>query len=827
MGGLRLLQKHGVEYNILTTVNRLNADHPLEVYRFLRDEAGATWMQFIPAIERINEQGVFLFQEGTIVSDRSVLPEQLGNFLITIFDEWVRRDVGRVFVQTFEATVRNWMGLSSSGMCVFDATCGHGLAVEHNGDLYSCDHFVEPKHLLGNILRTHMIELVGLPQQQKFGRDKMETLPRCCRECEVRFACQGECPKNRFLVTPDGEPGMNYLCAAYKAFFHHIDRSMKIIAALLRRGYPAAQVMQVLAGEDGESAKAFAKAGRNDPCPCGSGRKFKKCHGLEETGNFGKFLATRRAALIASRIGRHGAGHAGKTLNQGPWRDDQQSNYTLKGGFMPTDKKPNILVIWGDDIGYWNISAYSHGMMGYRTPNIDRIAGEGIMFTDCYGEQSCTAGRSAFITGQSVFRTGLSKVGMPGADLGLRAEDPTIAELLKPLGYATGQFGKNHLGDKDEFLPTKHGFDEFFGFLYHLNACEEPELRDYPPEEDFPNFKKNYGPRGVLRCSADGRIEDTGQLTKKRMETIDDEVLAAATEYIDRQVKADKPFFVWFNTSHMHFRTHAKPESLGQSGRWQSEYHDVMIDHDKCVGELLKQLDDLGIADNTIVMYSTDNGPHMNSWPDGGMTPFRNEKDSNWEGAFRVPSMVRWPGVIKPGTVSNEIISHLDWSPTLLAVAGEPDIKEKLLKGHKAGEKTFKVHLDGYNLLPYLMGEVKKSPRVEYFYFSDDGDLMAVRYDNWKMHFMEQRMQGTLRIWQEPLVPLRFPKLYNLRTDPFERADITSNTYWDWVLDHVYLFLPAQKGGRVSEDVQGVPAASEGGELYHRSGVAKAPGRRR
>ena len=460
---------------------------------------------------------------------------------------------------------------------------------------------------------------------------------------------------------------------------------------------------------------------------------------------------------------------------------------------MAAEKQPNILVIWGDDIGMWNISAYSHGMMGYRTPNIDRIAAEGIMFTDCYGEQSCTAGRSAFITGQSVFRTGLSKVGMPGADIGLHGEDPTIAELLKPLGYATGQFGKNHLGDKDKFLPTNHGFDEFFGFLYHLNACEEPELRDYPPETDFPNFRKNYGPRGVLRCYADGRIEDTGQLTKKRMETIDDEVLAAATEYIDRQAKADKPFFVWFNTSHMHLRTHAKPESLGQSGRWQSEYHDVMIDHDKCVGALLKQLDDLGIADNTIVMYSTDNGPHMNSWPDGAMTPFRNEKDSNWEGAFRVPAMMRWPGKIKPGTVSNEIVSHMDWLPTFLAAAGDPNIKEKLLKGHQAGAKTFKVHLDGYNLLPFLKGEVKKSPRVEYFYFSDDGDLMALRYDNWKLIFMEQRMVGTLRIWQEPLVPLRFPKLFNLRTDPFERADITSNTYWDWVIDHVYLFLPAQK----------------------------------
>ncbi len=459
---------------------------------------------------------------------------------------------------------------------------------------------------------------------------------------------------------------------------------------------------------------------------------------------------------------------------------------------MAAEKQPNILVIWGDDIGMWNISAYSHGMMGYRTPNIDRIAAEGIMFTDCYGEQSCTAGRSAFITGQSVFRTGLSKVGMPGADVGLYAEDPTIAELLKPLGYATGQFGKNHFGDKDKFLPTNHGFDEFFGFLYHLNACEEPELRDYPPEKDFPNFRKNYGPRGVLRCKAGGPIEDTGQLTKKRMETIDVEVLAAATEYIDRQAKADQPFFVWFNTSHMHFRTHAKPASLGQSGRWQSEYHDVMIDHDKCVGALLQQLDDLGIADNTIVMYSTDNGPHMNSWPDGGMTPFRNEKDSNWEGAFRVPAMMRWPGKIKPGTVSNEIVSHLDWLPTFLAAAGEPNIRDKLLQGHQAGAKTFKVHLDGYNLLPFLKGEVEKSPRQEYFYFSDDGDLMALRYDNWKMIFMEQRVAGTLLIWQEPFVPLRFPKLFNLRTDPFERADITSNTYWDWIFDHIYLFIPAQ-----------------------------------
>ncbi len=460
------------------------------------------------------------------------------------------------------------------------------------------------------------------------------------------------------------------------------------------------------------------------------------------------------------------------------------------------DKKPNILVIWGDDIGMWNLSCYSKGMMGYQTPNIDRIAHEGMIFTDYYGEQSCTAGRSAFITGQSVFRTGLSKVGLPGAELGMRAEDPTIAELLKPLGYATGQFGKNHLGDRDEHLPTNHGFDEFFGNLYHLNAEEEPELRDYPPEEDFPNFRKNYGPRGVLHCWADGKggqkIENTGPLTKERMQTVDDEFMAAAKDFIKRQHKDDKPFFVWFNTTHMHFRTHAKPESLGQSGRWQSEYHDVMIDHDKHVGELLNLLDELKIADNTIVLYSTDNGPHMNSWPDAGMTPFRNEKNSNWEGAYRVPAMVRWPGKIKAGSISNEIVSHMDWLPTFLAAAGEPNIVEKCKKGHKAGKKTFKVHLDGYNLLPYLTGKEKKSPRISYFYFSDDGDLTSLRYDNWKIVFMEQRVRGTLAIWAEPFVPLRVPKIFNLRTDPLERADVTSNTYYDWLLDHAFMLVPAQ-----------------------------------
>ncbi len=463
---------------------------------------------------------------------------------------------------------------------------------------------------------------------------------------------------------------------------------------------------------------------------------------------------------------------------------------------MAKAKKPNILIIWGDDIGQSNLSVFTKGLMGYRTPNIDRIAAEGMLFTDYYAEQSCTAGRAAFMLGQSVFRSGLSKVGLPGAALGSRAEDPTIAELLKPLGYATGQFGKNHFGDRDEHLPTMHGFDEFFGNLYHLNAEEEPELRDYPSQKDFPEFKKKFGPRGVMHCWADGKgrqkIENTGPLTKKRMETADEEFLAAAKGFIEKQHRAGKPFFLWFNTTHMHFRTHAKPKSLGQAGRWQSEYHDAMIDHDKHVGEMLKLLDDLGIADNTIVMYSTDNGPHMNSWPDAGMTPFRNEKNSNWEGAYRVPAMVRWPGKIKPGSVCNEIVSHLDWMPTLLAAAGEPDIKEKCKKGHKANKKTFKVHLDGYNILPLLTGAQKESPRKEFFYFNDDGDLTGMRYDHWKIVFMEQRAAGTLQIWAEPFVTLRVPKIFNLRTDPYERADITSNTYYDWCLDHVFLLVPAQ-----------------------------------
>jgi arylsulfatase len=459
------------------------------------------------------------------------------------------------------------------------------------------------------------------------------------------------------------------------------------------------------------------------------------------------------------------------------------------GSAQAAQSKPNIVVIWGDDIGQSNVSAYTKGMMGYRTPNIDRIAQEGIIFTDYYAEQSCTAGRSTFITGQSGLRTGLLKVGMPGADLGLQASDPTIAELLKPLGYATAQFGKNHLGDKDKFLPTNHGFDEFYGNLYHLNAEEEPELPDYPKN---PKFRKKFGPRGVIHSFAGGKITDTGPLTKKRMQTIDDDVTARSAAWIEKQTKAGKPFFVWVNFTHMHFRTHVKPASRGQSGRWQSPYHDAMIDHDKNVGDILKVIDKLGIADNTIVFYSTDNGPHKNTWPDAGTSPFRNEKNSNWEGAFRVPAMVRWPGKIKAGSVSNDIMSHLDWLPTILAAAGMPDITDKLKKGYKAGDKSFKVHLDGYNFLPYLTGKAKKSPREEFFYFSDDGDMTALRFDNWKLVFAEQKARGTMAVWVEPYTMLRAPKLFNLITDPYEQADITSNTYWDWWLDHAFLLVPAQ-----------------------------------
>ncbi len=454
--------------------------------------------------------------------------------------------------------------------------------------------------------------------------------------------------------------------------------------------------------------------------------------------------------------------------------------------------KPNILVIWGDDIGQSNISAYTKGVMGYRTPNIDRIANEGMIFTDYYGEQSCTAGRSSFIMGQSVFRTGLSKVGLPGADLGMREEEPTIAALLKAQGYATGQFGKNHLGDKDEHLPTNHGFDEFFGNLYHLNAEEEPENEDYPKN---PNFKEKFGPRGVIHSWAqdDGtqKIEDTGPLTKKRMETVDDETSERAIEFIKEQTAAGKPWFVWWSGTRMHFRTHVKDEHRGISG--QDEYSDGMVEHDMHIGQFLKVLDELGIADNTIVFYSTDNGPHYNTWPDAAATPFRGEKNTNWEGGWRVPAMVRWPGKIKPDSVSNEIMHHMDWLPTFVAAAGEPEIKEKLVEGDvEAIGRKFKVHLDGYNFLPFLTGEEDKGPRKEIFYFSDDGDLTALRYEDWKMVFMEQQSPGTFRVWMEPFVPLRVPLIFNLRRDPYERASITSNTYYDWLLDRAFLLVPAQ-----------------------------------
>jgi arylsulfatase len=456
----------------------------------------------------------------------------------------------------------------------------------------------------------------------------------------------------------------------------------------------------------------------------------------------------------------------------------------------PAGGKPNILVIFGDDIGQTNISAYSRGLMGYWTPNIDRIANEGMIFTDYYAEQSCTAGRSTFITGQCTLRTGLSKVGIPGATVGLQATDMTIAEALKPLGYATGQFGKNHLGDRDEYLPTNHGFDEFFGNLYHLNAEEEPEQRTYPRD---PEFRKKFGPRGVVKSFADGRIEDTGPLTKKRMETIDDETSAAAIDFMQRQVKAGKPFFTWMNTTRMHFRTHVRVEHRSPPGLTaKTEYADGMIEHDGIIGNLLKALDDLGITDNTIVLYTTDNGPHMNAWPDAAMTPFRSEKDTNWEGAFRVPAMIRWPGQIKAGSVSNEIISGLDWFPTLLAAVGDPDIGEKLLKGYTVGSKTFKNHLDGYNQLPYLLGQQEKGARNKFFYFNDDGDLVSFRYENWKVVFEEQRAQGTMKIWGEPFTTLRLPKLFDLRADPYERADITSNTYYDWFVSQPYIIFAAQ-----------------------------------
>ncbi|HET6555385.1 MAG TPA: arylsulfatase [Dyella sp.] len=465
--------------------------------------------------------------------------------------------------------------------------------------------------------------------------------------------------------------------------------------------------------------------------------------------------------------------------------------------------KPNILVIFGDDVGQSNISAYSMGLVGYRTPNIDRIAREGMLFTDYYAENSCTAGRSTFITGQNVLRTGMSKVGVPGAPVGIQDRDVTIAQALKGLGYATAQFGKNHLGDQDRFLPTKHGFDEFFGNLYHLNAEEEPE-RPYWPKNN-PAFLKDYNPRGVMHSFSDGKIEDTGPLTVKRMQTIDDETTGAAISYIQKQAQAKQPFFVWMNFTRMHIFTHVRPEFRGKAGLGDgNEYADGMWEMDQNVGKLLKTLDDAGITKNTIVIFTTDNGPNFFTWPDAANTPFRSEKDSNWEGAFRVPAMIRWPGHIRPSTVSNTLISGLDWFPTLVAAAGDGDITSKLLKGSSIGGKSFKVHLDGYNFLPYLTGQTNEGPRKEFFYFNDDAEVVAVRFDMmgngarvptaWKVVFCEQRAKGGFAIWEEPFTCLRTPKLYNLRMDPYERADIgPTNGYNSWQLDNVYLVFEGNR----------------------------------
>jgi len=457
----------------------------------------------------------------------------------------------------------------------------------------------------------------------------------------------------------------------------------------------------------------------------------------------------------------------------------------LSAGVAHGQDKPNILIIWGDDIGPFNVSAYNMGVMGYKTPNIDRIAREGIIFTDSYGDQSCTAGRAGFITGQHPIRTGLTKVGLPGAPEGLQKEDPTIAELLKPHGYMTGQFGKNHLGDLDEHLPTNHGFDEFFGNLYHLNAEDEPEHPNYPKD---PAFKERFGPRGVIKSSADGEIQDTGPLTKKRMETVDEEFLAASLDFIDRANSQNKPFFVWFNSSRMHVWTRLKPESEGVTG--QGLYADGMVEHDGHVGQLLAKLDELGIADNTIVMYSTDNGAELALWPDGGYTPYRGEKNSNWEGGYRVPMMVRWPDKIEAGQVSNEIIAMMDWMPTLLAAAGDPNVKENLRKGMRVGGERYKVHLDGFNFLPYFTGEEEKGPRDGFIYSSDTGDIVAIRDGDYKMVFKEQRAHG-LDVWIDPWTELRMPKIFNLRMDPYERMDIEGAGYFKWMGEHMFLFYPA------------------------------------
>jgi arylsulfatase A-like enzyme len=476
------------------------------------------------------------------------------------------------------------------------------------------------------------------------------------------------------------------------------------------------------------------------------------------------------------------------------------------------DKKPNILVIWGDDIGIQNISHNSRGVMGYQTPNIDRIAKEGVGFTDYYAQQSCTAGRAAFIGGSVPVRSGMTKVGLPGAKEGWQKVDVTMATVLKSQGYATGQFGKNHQGDLDGHLPTLHGFDEFLGNLYHLNAQEEPENIDYPKN---PEFRKKYGPRGVIHSWADGKggqkIEDTGALTIKRMETIDDETVAAAQDFIQRQAKANKPFFVWWNGTRMHFRTHVKPENRGISG--QDEYSDGMVEHDRHVGQLLKTIDDLGLANDTIVQYSTDNGPHYNTWPDAGTTPFRSEKNTNWEGAYRVSAFVRWPNHFPAGTTLNGIAAHEDWLPTFAAAAGAPDIKDKLLKGVELNGRTYKNHLDGYNQLDYLSGKTKESPRKEFIYVNDIGEIVAARYNDWKVVFMENRGE-TAALWREPFVELRAPLIFNLRRDPFERAQHNSNTYNDWWLDRIYVIVPiTEMVGKFLMTFKDYPASGTAGSF--------------
>ncbi|MCB9137094.1 MAG: arylsulfatase [Caldilineaceae bacterium] len=453
--------------------------------------------------------------------------------------------------------------------------------------------------------------------------------------------------------------------------------------------------------------------------------------------------------------------------------------------------KPNVLFIMGDDIGITNLSCYSDGMMGYRTPNIDRIADEGIRFTDYYGEQSCTAGRAAFVTGQNPYRSGLTKVGYPGSEFGIMDGTVTIGFAFKEHGYRTGQFGKNHFGDRDHHLPTNHGFDEFFGVLYHLNSMQEPEDPDYPNAANgYPDFLKKHGPRGVIHSKAGGEIVDTGQLTIERMKTIDDEVGEHSKQFIRDAVAADEPFFVYHNTTHMHFRTHTKEESKGQSGRWQSNYHDTMIDHDQNIGDLLDLLDELGVADNTIVVYTTDNGPHANTWPDGATTPFRSEKETNWEGAFRVPCVVRWPGHYQAGKVLNGIVSHDDWFVTLMAAIGDDDIADRLQKGATLAGQEFRAHLDGHDMNAYFSGETDESPRNYFFYVTDDGDICGLRFDNWKCVFMEQPLRGTYAVWVHKMETLHMPMLFNLRTDPFERADITSNTYWDWFNFKQFALVP-------------------------------------